>query len=111
MYKDLLLLQILALVFLTDQFTKYLVREFLEPQVPYPGEGLFRLTHTFNTGSAFGLFQEQNVPLIVVSLVGITVLALIYRSQRRHTNLLRSAWGCKSAVLPGTFWTGCSWAT
>tara|TARA_B100000315_G_scaffold170833_1_gene159341 strand:+ start:1611 stop:2330 length:720 start_codon:yes stop_codon:yes gene_type:complete len=100
-YKDLLLLQLAALVFLTDQFTKFLVREFLAFRESYPGEGLFRITHTFNTGSAFGLFRDQNFPLILVSVVGITVLALIYRGQRRHTDLLRLSLGLQVGGATG----------
>ncbi|HJN88441.1 MAG: signal peptidase II [Dehalococcoidia bacterium] len=100
-YKDLLLLQLAALVFLTDQFTKFLVREFLAFRESYPVEGFLRITHTFNTGSAFGLFRDQNVPLILVSVVGITVLALIYRSQRRHTDLLRLSLGLQVGGATG----------
>ncbi len=88
-YKDFVLLQLAALVFFTDQLTKYLVREFLELRESFPEEGFFRFTHTFNTGSAFGLFQDQNLPLILVSVIGITILALIYRGQQRPGNLLR----------------------
>ena len=58
-----------------------------------PAEGFFRITHTYNTGSAFGLFQGQNTPLIVASLVGVTVLLLIYHSQRQPTTLLRLSLG------------------
>ena len=100
-YKDLILIQLAALVFLTDQFTKFLVREFLAYRESYPGEGFFRITHTFNTGSAFGLFRDQNFPLILVSVVGITVLALIYRSQRRHTDLLRLSLGLQVGGAAG----------
>ena len=74
-YKDLVLIQLAALVLLLDQFTKFLVREFLEKFESFPAEGFFRLTHTFNTGSAFGLFRDQNTPLIVVSFIGICILA------------------------------------
>ena len=88
-YKDWVLLQLAVLVFLTDQLTKYLVREFLELGESFPQDGFFRITHTFNTGSAFGLFQDQNAPLILVSVIGITILALIYRGQQRPGNLLR----------------------
>jgi signal peptidase II len=92
-YKDLLLFQLAALTFLLDQFTKFLVREFLALQESFPEEGFFRITHTFNTGSAFGLFQDQNSPLILASVAGIIILALIYRGQRRPTNLLRLSLG------------------
>lgn len=100
-YKDLLLFQLAALVFLLDQFTKFLVREFLAFQESFPDEGFFRITHTFNTGSAFGLFQGQNFPLIIVSVVGITILVLIYRWQRRSSNLLRLSLGLQLGGATG----------
>ncbi|PKB65189.1 MAG: signal peptidase II [SAR202 cluster bacterium Io17-Chloro-G2] len=93
MYRDLVLLQLAALVFLCDQFTKFVVRVFLPYRFSFPEEGFFRITHTHNTGSAFGLFQDQNLPLIVASMVGITVLALIFQSQPRQGHLLRLSIG------------------
>ncbi|PKB77840.1 MAG: signal peptidase II [SAR202 cluster bacterium Io17-Chloro-G9] len=100
-YKDLLLLQLAALVFLLDQFSKFLVREFLDFRESYPLEGFFRFTHTHNTGSAFGILQDQNTPLILVSLIGIGVLALIYHSQRQPTNLLRLSLGLQMGGASG----------
>ena len=92
-FRDLALLQLATLVVLCDQLTKYLVREYLPLSQSFPAEGFFRLTHTYNTGSAFGLFQGQNTPLIVVAVVGIVILGLIYRSQRPPGNLLRLSLG------------------
>ena len=92
-YKDLVLLQLVALVFLFDQFTKFLVREFLPFHSSWPRDGFFRITHTHNTGSAFGLFQDQNTPLIFASLVGVVVLVLIYRNQERLGPMLRLSIG------------------
>ncbi len=100
-YKDAVLLQLVAIVFLSDQFTKWLVREFLELRESFPADGFFRLTHTFNTGSAFGLFRDQNLPLILVSVVGITILMLIYRSQRQPGNLLRLSLGLQLGGASG----------
>ncbi len=100
-YKDLFLLQLAAIVFLLDQLSKFLVREFLTFREAYPAEGFFRITHTHNTGSAFGILQDQNGPLILVSLIGITVLALIYRSQRSPSNLLRLALGLQIGGAAG----------
>ncbi len=100
-YKDAVLLQLFTLVFLIDQFTKWLVREFLEFRESVPADGFFRLTHTFNTGSAFGLFRDQNLPLILVSVVGITILMLIYRSQRNPGNLLRLSLGLQFGGAAG----------
>lgn len=90
-YTDFILLQLAALVFLCDQFTKFLVRAFLPFRDSFPAEGFFRLTHIHNTGSAFGLFQGHNFPLILVAIFGIGVLVLVYYSQRQRTNLLRTS--------------------
>lgn len=92
-YKDLILIQLAVLVFLADQFSKLLVREFLVFRESFPDTGFLRITHTFNTGSAFGLFQDQNTPLILVSIIGITILLFIYHSQRLPTGLLRLSLG------------------
>ena len=100
-HKDLVLLQLAVLVFLCDQFTKFLVREFLQFRFSFPQEGFFRLTHTHNTGSAFGLFQGQNLPLIFASLVGIAVLVLIFNSQPRQGPLLRLSIGLQLGGAAG----------
>ena len=100
-YKDWVLIELAVLVFVTDQFSKYLVREFLAFRESFPDTGFFRITHTFNTGSAFGLFQDQNTPLILVSVIGITVLLFIYRSQRLPTGLLRLSLGLQMGGAVG----------
>ena len=88
-FLDFDLLQLAGIVFLLDQLTKFLVRAYLPFGHSYPYTGFFRFTHAENTGSAFGILQGYNTPLIVVSFVGIFVLAMIYQSQPRPTNLLR----------------------
>ena len=92
-YRDFILIQLAVLVFFLDQFSKYLVREFLFLYESFPTYGFFRITHTFNTGSIFGIFQGQNTAFILVSFVGIAVLMLLYRSQRFPTGLLRLSLG------------------
>ena len=99
-YRDLLLIQLAVFVFLSDQFSKYLVRELLPLYESFPREGFLRITHTFNTGSIFGLFQGNNTPLILVSFIGVAVLVLLYRSQRYPTGLLRLSLGLQ---LGGAF--------
>ena len=99
-YRDFLLIQLAVLIFLADQFSKYLVRELLFLYESFPREGVFRITHTFNTGSIFGLFQGNNTPLILVSFVGVAVLLLLYRSQRFPTGMLRLSLGLQ---LGGAF--------
>lgn len=88
-YRDWTLLQLAALTLALDQLTKFVVRQTLEWHYSWPATGFFRFTHVQNTGSAFGLFQGQNLPLLVVSLIGVLVLAYIYQSQERPTRLLR----------------------
>lgn len=88
-YRDWTLLQLAALVLALDQLTKFVVRQTLEWHYSWPATGFFRFTHVHNTGSAFGLFQDQNLPLLFVSLVGVAVLAYIYQTQERPTHLLR----------------------
>ena len=92
-YKDFVLIQLAILVFVIDQFSKFLVRDLLLYRESFPATGFFRFTHTFNTGSAFGIFQNQNTPLILVSVIGIAILILIYRSQRVPTGFLRLSLG------------------
>ena len=88
-YRDFTLLQLAAIVFLLDQFTKFLVQIYLPFGYSWPWQGFFRFTHTHNTGSIFGILQGWNFPLIFISFVGIFVLIMVYRSQPRPTNLLR----------------------
>ena len=99
-YRDFILIQLAVLVFFLDQFSKYLVREFLHLYQSFPADGFLRITHTFNTGSIFGIFQGQNTAFILVSFVGVAVLLLIYRSQRFPTSLLRLSLGLQ---LGGAF--------
>jgi len=92
-YKDFVLIQLATLVFVIDQFSKFLVRDQLLFRESFPTDGFFRFTHTHNTGSAFGIFQDQNTPLIVVSILGVAILVMIYRSQRLPSGLLRLSLG------------------
>ena len=69
------------LAFTADQLTKLSIVLLLPRGSSWPDEGFFRLTHVANTGSAFGLFGGQNLPLTIASAAGIVVLILFYRSQ------------------------------
>ena len=89
LYRDWTLLQLAALVLALDQLTKFVVRQTLEWHHSWPYFGFFRFTHVQNTGSAFGLFQGYNIALLFVSLVGVVVLAYIYRSQEQPSLWMR----------------------
>ena len=70
----------MGLVLALDQVTKAVVRHYLAVGESVPAEGTFRITHTFNTGTAFGLFPDQTLFLILASLVGIGILLFVYRT-------------------------------
>ena len=91
LYRDWTLLQLAALALVLDQLTKFVVRQTLAWHHSWPHHGFFRFTHVQNTGSAFGLFQDQNLPLLLVSVVGVAVLAYIYRSQERPGLMMRTS--------------------
>ena len=92
-YKDWLLIPIIGLVYLLDQFTKYLVEEQLCYRQPFPAEGTFQLKCSFNTGAAFGLFVDHTLLLIIASFIGVAVLLYIYRLHPAHGLLLRISLG------------------
>lgn len=79
--KDPILVLVVAIVFAADQVTKAVVRHSLLLGEAVPYDGTFRIVHTFNTGSAFGLFPDQKLFLIIASLVGIGVLLMMYRNR------------------------------
>jgi signal peptidase II len=76
-----------------DQLTKWLVIENLAVGESWPAEGFFRLTHVWNTGTAFSLFQGQGDILTWVSLGAVCVLTWIYRSIDNPHWVLRIAFG------------------
>ena len=90
-YRYFLVFTLILIVFGLDQVTKFLVQSFLELGESWPSEGKFRLTSSFNTGSAFGLFTGQNTPLILVSFLGIGFLAWIYSTQKHPRWLLTAS--------------------
>lgn len=69
------------LIALLDQLTKLLVLRWIDPE--YPVEvvaGFFRLVNWGNTGAAWGMFQDSNMILGVISILTILVLYLCRRS-------------------------------
>ncbi len=88
-YRDPVFIPLVLLVLGIDQLSKYLVRANLAPGESFPAEGIFRITHVINRGSAFGLFPNQTVFLVLASLVGIAVLLLLYRNHPFPGVLLR----------------------
>ena len=92
-YRDWLLVATLGTVLAVDQISKHLVRTYMELGDSWPSTGVFRLTHGTNTGSAFGLFPNQTLVLIVASVVAIGFLVYFYRAHAPPRRTLRLAIG------------------
>ena len=92
-YRDSLFLCLGTAVFVADQITKHLVRTNLLYGQSIPYEGPVRIIHVYNSGAAFGLFQDLTIPLIFASLIGIGVLLLVYRNSTNPSLLLRLSLG------------------
>ena len=93
-YRDSLFLSLATAIFVVDQITKHFVRTNLVPYLDaIPYEGPVRIVHVYNSGAAFGLFQDLTFPLIIASLVGIGVLLLVYRHSSNPSLLLRLSLG------------------
>ncbi|MBI2957971.1 MAG: signal peptidase II [Chloroflexi bacterium] len=80
-------LGIASFILLADQITKFLVRISLATWESVPAEGVFRLTHVQNTGSAFGLFPSQTV---ILSILGVIAIAGLVFALRYHP--MRNPW-------------------
>lgn len=68
---------IALLIAIADQVAKWLVVRFIAPEEPVPViHSCFRLVHWTNRGAAWGILQDYNLVLIVVSI--LTILALYF---------------------------------
>lgn len=99
-YKDWILLLTVPSVLAIDQFTKMLVKANLNIGESWPREGFVRLTHGTNTGTAFGLFPNATLLLIIASIVAIGFLVYFYRAHALPRPILRVAIGLQ---LGGAF--------
>ena len=99
-YQDRVLAPVLLVTFGLDQLSKYLVRANMDLGESLPAEGFFRITYATNSGSAFGLFPNQTVLLILASAFGISFLVFFYRSHPLPGALLKLALGLQ---LGGAF--------
>ena len=91
------MLVIAGLVLVIDQVTKYLVASNLPlggAWSPLSGPlPLFQIVHAYNTGAAFGLFQNMNPVFIVVAIIVSVVIGVYARQLRGDQRLLGAALG------------------
>ena len=72
------------LVVAADQLSKVWIRSNLALWESLPETGLFQLTHVYNTGAVFGMFQGYSLPLTIVSVIGMVALLLFILFFLRH---------------------------
>lgn len=99
-YRDRIMISVAVIVFIADQVTKYIVKTNLDLYESWPREGLLRITYGTNSGTAFGLFPDQTLVLIVTSFLAIGFIYYFYRSHAMPTPVLRLAIGLQ---LGGAF--------
>ncbi|MFH1663105.1 MAG: signal peptidase II [Chloroflexota bacterium] len=72
------------LVIIADQLSKLWIKSNLAVGESVFEIGFFRLTHIQNTGSSFGLFQNQNLILSIIAIIGAcTILFLVFFMHQR----------------------------
>ena len=98
--RDWILFATIAAVSATDQLTKFAIKGTLRLGESWPAEGLIRLTHGANTGTAFGLLSNQTLFLIFASIIAIGFLVYFYRAYALPRPILRLAIGLQ---LGGAF--------
>lgn len=84
---------VIALTLLIDQLTKtWVVQNMMmyESRVPIPAlEDFFRITRSFNTGAAFGIFSESGEIFLVIAVVVVVVMLFVYPRIPKGQWLLR----------------------
>lgn len=97
---DWIILVVIGFIYLADQLTKLFVERNLCPFRSIPSSGPLQLVCTYNTGSAFGLFQQHTNILILASIVGLGVLFYVYWVHYIPSTLFRMSLGLQ---LGGAF--------
>lgn len=92
-YKDWLFYGLVIGVFIFDQITKAIIRSSLSLGDSWPEEGMFRIVHGLNTGSAFGLFAGFTNLLVVASIIGIVFILFVFLKQNNSVIWLRMSLG------------------
>ncbi len=64
-------------IILADQLSKLWIKSNLLIGESTFEIGFFRLTHVQNTGSSFGLFQNQNLILSIFSIIGVCLILFL----------------------------------
>ena len=83
-----------AVVLVSDQITKAIVRGNLAIGESWPNEDwLVKFTHVTNSGAAFGILQGQTLFLTITAFIAIGAIAFYYLFPPLEHGLLRLAFG------------------
>lgn len=87
MQRKILIISIFIIILCCDQFSKWIVRQKLPVDKGIPIiDNIVSITHTMNTGAAFGILSNRRFFLITVSLISMIIIL----------------WGVLKYTLPGT---------
>jgi len=84
---------VIAAALLTDQITKAIITSNLARGESWPDNGFFRATYARNSGTAFGLFQDQGFVLTIVSFIAVAMLIYFFRGGGIRSIVVRIAIG------------------
>lgn len=83
-WRDLVFADIVLLVIVADQLSKFWIIRHLLPGEILWDAGLLQIIHVQNTGAAFGLFKGYNNTLIAVDFIGIFIILILVFGLRRR---------------------------
>ena len=101
LFRNRSLIAVAVTAFVLDQITKAIIVAQVPRGTSWPDSGYFRLTHIGNTGSAFGLFDDQNSFLIIGAVLGLGVLIYFYRAHPNPGWLIKVSMGLMMAGALG----------
>jgi len=91
----------LAIVVL-DQLSKFIIKSQFSPGQSLPViKNIFHLTLVYNTGIAFGLFKNQAVVFIMLSIVAIALIIINILSEGKKQQADQLNWIGLSLILGG----------
>ncbi len=92
-YGDSTVWLVLTFAILSDQVTKAIITSNFARGESWPDDGFFRATYVHNSGTAFGLFQDQGFILTIVSFIAVGALIFFFRNGGVQSIIVRIAIG------------------
>jgi signal peptidase II len=89
-WRDFVFADIVLLVIVADQLSKFWILRNLRPGEILWDNGLFRILHVQNTGAAFGIFKGHTPALIVVDFIGIFVILFLVFGLRNRWPFIKN---------------------